>query len=466
VSSAERRYANALELLPSGDAGRPGLLVKWAETLDQLGEYQRSADALAEAVAAFQQAGDVRAAAVAMTKRGGALLTLGDPQAPVLASDALALLEADGPSVELVSVLEGMASYRTISDDSRAGFELAERALVVARQLGEPEPIWALHLCGIARCDLGDAGGLEDLRRALTLATERGSARDLVAMHFNLGAELWLLEGAVAALDIRRKGLDLAEERGQTGMALGFAVASAADLIWAGDWDGALALSLATDPKLEATGDVTDLVWMRNERALLLALRGEAGPANELATWSAGQASASENPVTTIYATLAKAVAACALEDVAGARSALTEYDRLVERRVESDFALRLPLAVRTALQIGDVALAERLMAHVSPSLPLYRHALSSAEARLNEERGEHGAGASGFSDAARRWHDFGVPYEEAQALLGQGRCLAALGRASEAAAPLAAARKIFWRLGARPALAETEGLMRQAPSA
>jgi len=40
---------------------------------------------------------------------------------------------------------------------------------------------------------------------------------------------------------------------------------------------------------------------------------------------------------------------------------------------------------------------------------------------------------------------------------LGQGRCLVALGRAPEAAAPLVAAREIFSRLGAKPALAETD---------
>ena len=63
----------------------------------------------------------------------------------------------------------------------------------------------------------------------------------------------------------------------------------------------------------------------------------------------------------------------------------------------------------------------------------------------------------AGFAVAADRWHDFGVPYEEAQALLGQGRCLVALDRGPEAAAPLAAAREIFARLGARPALEETQ---------
>jgi tetratricopeptide (TPR) repeat protein len=230
-------------------------------------------------------------------------------------------------------------------------------------------------------------------------------------------------------------------------------------LVWAGDWDGALALSLATDPKLKATGNVKDLVWLREERALLLALRGEFGQAHEQAMWAAGQGRAGEDLVNLTYAALVQAAAADGLSDPAGARSALTEYERLIEHRVDSDFALRLPLAVRTAMHVGDVALAERLAAHVTPSLPLYQHALSSSQALLAEARGEHEAATAGFAAAASAWHDFGVLYEEAQALLGQGRCLVALGRAPEAAAPLAAAREIFARLGARPALAETEAV-------
>ena len=60
------------------------------------------------------------------------------------------------------------------------------------------------------------------------------------------------------------------------------------------------------------------------------------------------------------------------------------------------------------------------------------------------------------------------MPCEEAQALLGQGRCLVALGKTPEAAAPLAAAREIFARLGAKPALAEAEAdeLIRQVAPA
>ena len=464
VPSAGRRYAKALELLPPDHRGRPELLVKWAEALHRLGEYQRSAEALAEAAVALMKAGDVRAAALAMMKQSFALTLLGNPTAPNLANDALALLEADGPSAELVFALETMAHHRTISDDSRVGIEFADRALAVAAQLGEPEPIQALHYRGLARCDLGDAGGLEDLQRALALATARGSA-EMVDLYLNLGTELWLLEGAAAALDIRRKGLELAEQRGLAGSALWHSAVSAVDLVWAGDWDGALALSLATDPKLESMGAVKTRVWLRCDRALLLALRGEFGKAHELAAWAAGQGRAGEDLLAMAYAALAQAVAADGFADAAGARSALTEYDRLVARHVEGDFALRLPLAVRTALRMGDITLAERLSAHVTPSLPLYRHALSSSHALLTEARGDTTEAVAGFTGAASAWREFGVPYEEAQALLGQGRCLVSLGRGQRAAAPLGQAREIFGRLGARPALAETDELMGQVPS-
>ncbi len=45
------------------------------------------------------------------------------------------------------------------------------------------------------------------------------------------------------------------------------------------------------------------------------------------------------------------------------------------------------------------------------------------------------------------------MPYEEAHALLGRGRCLQALGYASEARQQFVAARDIFARLGAGPAV-------------
>ena len=91
---------------------------------------------------------------------------------------------------------------------------------------------------------------------------------------------------------------------------------------------------------------------------------------------------------------------------------------------------------------------------------------IAAGRALLAESVGELDGGVDKFVAAGRGWRDFGVPYEEAQALLGRGRCLLALGRTREAAPPLDAARDIFARLGARPALAETDELMHRVASA
>jgi len=58
------------------------------------------------------------------------------------------------------------------------------------------------------------------------------------------------------------------------------------------------------------------------------------------------------------------------------------------------------------------------------------------------------------------------VPWEQAQALLGHGRCLLSLGQLAEARAPLRTARVIFATLRAKPALADVDRLLAQATTA
>ena len=55
------------------------------------------------------------------------------------------------------------------------------------------------------------------------------------------------------------------------------------------------------------------------------------------------------------------------------------------------------------------------------------------------------------------------MPWEQAQALLGQGRCLLALGRPAEGAESLSAARDIFAALGTSPVLADASRLLAEA---
>jgi hypothetical protein len=117
---------------------------------------------------------------------------------------------------------------------------------------------------------------------------------------------------------------------------------------------------------------------------------------------------------------------------------------------------------VRTALGIGEPALAERLVAGLEPRYPYAEHALVAANASLTDARGDLQTAAIAYADAADRWERFGVVPEQAFALLGQGRCLLGLARPTEAAPILQHAREIFERLGATPALAETDALLQE----
>ena len=118
---------------------------------------------------------------------------------------------------------------------------------------------------------------------------------------------------------------------------------------------------------------------------------------------------------------------------------------------------------VRTALGLGDRRLAERLVDGYESPYPFAAHSAVTVSAALAEARGDQQAAADGYAQAAERWQQFGVVPEQAFALLGEGRCLTALGQPTEATHALKQAREIFDALRAAPALAEIDTLLEQA---
>jgi len=84
---------------------------------------------------------------------------------------------------------------------------------------------------------------------------------------------------------------------------------------------------------------------------------------------------------------------------------------------------------------------------------------LATGRALLAEAARRHADASRLYEDAAERWRAFGSVPERGYALLGQGRCLAALGK-PEAQEPLRQARELFATMGYKPALAETEALL------
>ena len=147
------------------------------------------------------------------------------------------------------------------------------------------------------------------------------------------------------------------------------------------------------------------------------------------------------------------------------AQALLSELEQMAGIRAEPNFVSLLPELVRTALALDDATLAGSLVEGVQPVTPLAGHALATGQAQLVEADGDHAQAATLYTEAAERWRDFGNVPERAYALLGQGRCLAALG-APEAQVPLREARELFASMGYRPALAATEALLGESEAA
>jgi len=460
VEAAERHYARALELVPGDHSARPDVLVRHGEALTLRSRFVEAADAFEEAIATFRAQGEQRREAVAMGRYGMVRYRMGNPDYRTLASQAVALLEPLGPSEDLVRSTSDLAGALFVDGYSQEAIDLAERAMELGARLGLPEQARALGFRGAARCDLGDPGGLDELREALQVGTAQGLGREVAVIHVNIAEAIHSLEGPKATMEAYREAAAFAARRGIEE----FAVASAAQSLGAvfnlGSWDEAMALSEELVDQFERTGDVFELRNVRLTLARIHAGRGDLARARPLAVW-VEQAVRDADEIQHMAEAFVTS-ASIRLQDGAPAEAIrlLSELEHTPRIRREQTYWVNLVDAVRTALAAGAPDVAERLVHGLDPVYPLHQHATKTVEALLAERRGDFAQAAEAFADAAGRWKGFEVPWERAQALLGLGRCLIALGRASEAAVPLRQAGQIFASLRAKPAIAEADALL------
>ena len=460
VAAAERQYARAMEVAGPGSPQRSRLQVKWAKTATELGRPEEAVGPLEEAIERFLAEGDVRAAAAAKMALARVLPEDGGARWLGLADEAVASLESDGPSRELVAVMTDWLRLTIEEGDYRSQLDVAQRAIDLSRELGLPVDPLLIVFRGCARCDLGIAGGDEDLTRALELCRTSGTAEATSLVLHYVCNWIYIYEGFRRSLAICAEGMDMARRRG----AVDLEAELRGVIVWAcqatGEWDTVLDEAAAMDPLLD-TPVVRD-PWTRGVvRSLRTLVLVERGRAHETATLLDGlERRALERPTDGAACSIAVAAARLALGDPVHALELLSDAEAALRGRGGYWLAWLLPNAVRIALAAGDRARAVSLAGSLEPLQPLSRHALVAAQALVTEAHGNYEAAAACFADAAGRWHDFAAVHEEAQALLGQGRCLAALRRAEEARRPLSEARKIFQRLGADPALADVDRLL------
>jgi hypothetical protein len=107
------------------------------------------------------------------------------------------------------------------------------------------------------------------------------------------------------------------------------------------------------------------------------------------------------------------------------------------------------------------VGLAERLCEEFGMALPADLALRASAQAHVLEGRGKHRVAETAFGEAVERLRALGGGLEHAYAVLGQGRCLAALGDPA-AEQTLRDARALFAEMGAQPRVDECDEVLEQ----
>ena len=454
VDRAERQLALAVDLVPTGHPERASLLERWAEAVQQQSRLREARQALEQALDLYRLQGQLVAAGRVLTRLSLVAHRLGDPRSEEIIAEAVELLETQPAGPELVAAHTYRAGVRTLTGRHSEGVVAAERALALAAELGLPEPAFALHWRGLARCSLGEAHGVGDMRRALELALDQSLGREAAVIYANLASVVWSYEGPQDALAACAEAFAFCDRRGITEVALHMRAESAICLVELGQTEQALTEAGPVADLLEAAGDIKYLV----PRAVQLQLLAESGTPqlgavpNEFVT----AARDGGQPEVIALAFIASAQLLLAQHQPEQAHAMLQELDQLVPR---TELGFELPSLLRLALALDDQALAERLATGVEPITPYHEHALASAQAQLAEAAGDHAQAAELYAEAAERWQQFGNVPERAYALLGQGRCLLALGDAG-AAVPLAEARDLFASMGYRPARAEAEALL------
>ena len=121
--------------------------------------------------------------------------------------------EAGRPSCGHCRSLTDLAGSEA-SERHAEAIAFAERAIELVQHARPPRAGAGAGLRGGARFALGDAGGLDDTRRALEAALGQGLGRDTGVLYNNLAEDLGRAEGPRARLEVARLGAAFTQRRG------------------------------------------------------------------------------------------------------------------------------------------------------------------------------------------------------------------------------------------------------------
>ena len=420
-----------------------------AGALHRAGRPREAVDAFHDALSTLPPS-DVDRVATVMTLLSSAYIELGDPRTAEAARQAVELLEGR-PTPAFIDACVRWAGTCLTLDDPRTALDAAENAMRVAAAQGVAKPLRAMEMCAFARCALGDVpGGLADCDMLIDLLATDDSALESLATYLSLSEIMLVYRGPAKARELKRRGRRLAERRHDTTIATTFRVGELEDLIFLGQWGSVAAGLDELAVSLQASGRVFDLADVRDLSMLLATMSG--AMVGDVDDWLAEDRGG-------VYGSPSLHLLAAALR--CEAQGSDSEALRLLERLGDAgstfcsipSLMLWWPHGIRASLRAGAVELAVKLARQLNEAPPAPVHAKVTAAALQAEAAAELQRAVPLYAEAVDLWGAFGAPYEQAQALLGQGRCHMRLGEAREAARALEEARGMFRRLGADPVL-------------
>ncbi len=459
---AETYYQNALGLLEKSDPDWALALAKATEVSWLLGHSSAAETEVRyeDAIEALLAHGNRLCAGETMVKLSRVLWEQG---ATLKTRSALAaavdMLDAEPAGRELVYACAQTTGERWASGLPQECLKWAARSLELAESLGiSDQATLARGYRGCARCDLGDPGGLEDLREAVDQAVDSGFGREAGIHHNNLGYLVWLIEGPSKALAIDREGLDFAHRRGLVIEARWLKLSSIEALYDLGEWDELLSVA---DEIIGVSGEVGA------GQAALLALIDKAavfrwtgadedarGAMKELMI----EARRHEDPKVRVRALTVSCLIARDTGDVATVAALSAELAEAITAP-SLEWVRCLTDTVTVLVTTGRAQVVTELLPRIPTAYPRYEHSLLTSRAIVIEAEGDYEEAAGLYEEAAGRWGRYGSALERGRALVGRSRCLAAAGRAGEAGGSLNEAHTILSRLGATPLVAEIDAL-------
>jgi class 3 adenylate cyclase/tetratricopeptide (TPR) repeat protein len=460
---ATRYYTRALELAAADDPERIELISHVATCMSQTAGVAALIPILEKEAEGFRSRHDDLGLGVTSIRLGRAVHGEGDDAGEGLSlmETGLQLLEGQPPSHHLADAYTFCAGALLVTGRPERTIELAERGIKLGTDLGLDTAVGrALGYRGAARCDLGDPGGIEDLRRSLAMAIERGETFFVGTGYVNLGDVVWMNEGPEAGLKVHREGVEYCRRRGSVQMAMWATAETTWMLFDSGEWDEVIRETDEVGAWVERGGiNQTDALALPF-KAMVLLLRGDVAGSGRLLQDLLPRARRFADPQILVPTLMAAALWERTASNRERALGLVNEFVE-VSRGLPVYLCWMTTDATRIYVENGDLAAATRMVESTRPTLTRELNEVEAAKAIIAEAEGRTEDALRMYLDAAARWSRFPFPLEEGYALAGAGRCESELGREEGARGHFERARSIFGSLGALTLIAELDARSR-----